>query len=68
MSVGRGLSSNGPIARELRRLGAQCVRAHDWTATGIERRKRARMIVVGPAVEIAPVERFQCGIENFERP
>jgi hypothetical protein len=52
---------------ELRGLGAQCVRAHDWTATGIERRKSARMIVAGPAVEIAPVDRFQCGIENFER-
>ena len=69
-SVGRGLSSNGPIAHrmELRGLGAQCVRTHDWTATGIERRKSARMIVAGPAVEIAPVDRFQCSIGNFERP
>jgi hypothetical protein len=69
-SVGCGLGSNGPIARrmELRGLGAQCVRARDWTATSIERRKSARMIVAGPAVEVAPVDRFQCGIENSERP
>ena len=26
------------------------------------------MIVAGPAVEIAPIDWFQCGIENFEWP
>jgi hypothetical protein len=39
-------------------LGAQRVRAHDWAATGVKRRKSVRMIVAGPAVEIAPVHRF----------
>jgi hypothetical protein len=69
-SATHGLSSDRSIAHrvELRGLGSQRARAHDWAETGIECRKSTREIVADPAVEIVPVDRLKCGIEILERP
>jgi hypothetical protein len=54
-SVACRLESNG---LNLGCLRAEGTRAHYWAATRIKRRKSARMIVSGPAVKIAPFDRF----------
>ena len=41
---------------------------HDRAAAGIKGRESAGVVVAGPAVEIVPAGRLQCGIGDFQRP